>query len=71
MEDFYRDFVAMSFDQHGSIVVLDMMRSMSYLPGMGLGWHQHGPSDFMAILDHDVPFRLRFIPTKANYRYMV
>ena len=37
MEDFCRDFVAMSFDQHGSIVVLDMMRGMSYLPGMGLG----------------------------------
>ena len=37
MEDFYRDFVAMSFDQHGSTVVLDMMRSMSYMSGMGLG----------------------------------
>ncbi|RVW81602.1 hypothetical protein CK203_049448 [Vitis vinifera] len=37
MEDFCRDFVAMSFDQHGSTVVLDMMRGMSYLPGMGLG----------------------------------
>ena len=37
MEDFYRDFVVMSFDQHGSTVVLDMMRSMSYMSGMGLG----------------------------------
>ncbi|RVW43742.1 hypothetical protein CK203_074132 [Vitis vinifera] len=37
IEDFCRDFVAMSFDQHGSTVVLDIMRSMSYLPGMGLG----------------------------------
>ena len=37
MEDFCRDFVAMSFDQHSSTVVLDIMRSMSYLPGMGLG----------------------------------
>ncbi|RVW24538.1 hypothetical protein CK203_090896 [Vitis vinifera] len=37
MEDFCRDFVAMSFDQHNSTVVLDIMRSMSYLPGMGLG----------------------------------
>uniref|UniRef100_F6I5D1 Uncharacterized protein n=1 Tax=Vitis vinifera TaxID=29760 RepID=F6I5D1_VITVI len=35
IEDFCRDFVAMSFDQHGSTVVLDIMRSMSYLPGMG------------------------------------
>ena len=37
MEDFHRDFVAMLFDQYGSTMVLDIMRSMSYLPGMGLG----------------------------------
>ncbi|KAL6337991.1 hypothetical protein AAG906_007791 [Vitis piasezkii] len=71
MEDFCRDFVAMPFDQHGSTVVLDMMKSMSYLPEMGLGRRQHGPSEFMTILDHDVPFRLKFIPTEADYRYMV
>ena len=71
MEDFCRDFVAMSFDQHGSTVVLDMMRSMSYLPGMGLGQRQHRPSEFMAILDHDVPFELGFIPIEVDYRYMV
>ena len=29
--------MVMSFDQHGSMVVLDMMRSMSYLLSMGLG----------------------------------
>ena len=56
MEDFYRDFVAMYFDQHSSTVVLDIMRNMSYLPGMGLGQRQHGPSEFMAFPDHDVPF---------------
>ncbi|RVW60154.1 Transposon Ty3-I Gag-Pol polyprotein [Vitis vinifera] len=50
--DFCRDF-AMSFDQHGSTVVLDIMRSMSYLPGMGLGRRQHGPSEFITIPDHD------------------
>ena len=70
MEDFYRDFIAMSFDQHNSMVVLDIMRSMSYLPGMGLGRRQHRPSEFMAFPDRDVPFGLRFIPTKADYRYM-
>ncbi|KAL6311986.1 hypothetical protein AAG906_011628 [Vitis piasezkii] len=37
IEDFCRDFVAMSFDQHSSTVVLDMMRGMTFLPGMGLG----------------------------------
>ena len=43
---------------------------MSYLPGMGLGRRQHGPSEFLAFLDHDVSFGLGFIPTKADYRYM-
>ncbi|RVW21846.1 Retrovirus-related Pol polyprotein from transposon 17.6 [Vitis vinifera] len=70
IEDFCRDFVAMSFDQHGSTVVLDIMRSMSYLPGMGLGRRQHGPSEFITIPDHDVPFGLGFIPTEVDYRYM-
>ena len=46
----------MSFDHHSSILVLNMMRGMSYLPSMGLGRHQHGPSEFMAFPDHDVPF---------------
>ncbi|KAL6322355.1 hypothetical protein AAG906_007908 [Vitis piasezkii] len=70
LEDFCRDFVAMSFDQHGSTVVLDMMRGMSYLPGMGLGRRQHGPSEFITIPDHDVPFGLGFTPTEADYLYM-
>ncbi|RVW58619.1 hypothetical protein CK203_111739 [Vitis vinifera] len=70
IEDFCRDFVAMSFDQHNSTVVLDIMRSMSYLPGMGLGRCQHEPSEFIAIPNHDIPFRLGFIPTEADYLYM-
>ena len=60
----------MSFDQHSNTVVLDIMRGMPYLPDMGLGRRQHGPSEFITILDHDVPFELGFIPTKADYRYM-
>ena len=70
MEEFYRDFVAMLFDQHDNIVVLDMMRNMSYLPVMRLRQCQHGPSEFMAIPDHDVPFEPGFIPIEADYRYM-
>ena len=50
--------------------MLDMMRGMSYLSGMGLGRRQHGPSKFIIIPDHDVPFGLGFIPTEADYRYM-
>ncbi|WJZ95170.1 hypothetical protein VitviT2T_013960 [Vitis vinifera] len=68
--DFCRDFIAMSFDQHGSTVVLDIMRGMSYLHGMGLGRRQHGPSEFITIPDHDVPFGLGFVPTEADYRHM-
>ncbi|RVX04651.1 hypothetical protein CK203_023367 [Vitis vinifera] len=51
LEDFCRDFVAMSFDQHGSTVVLDMMRGMSYLLGMGLGRRDgEGSADSHAVL---------------------
>nr|CAN66547.1 hypothetical protein VITISV_036484 [Vitis vinifera] len=70
IEDFCRDFVAMSFDQHSNTVVLDMMRGMTFLPGMGLGRRQQGPSEFIAAIDHDTTFGLGFIPTEADYRYM-
>ena len=33
--DFCRDLVAMSFDQHSSMMVLNMMRGMSFMPGLG------------------------------------
>ncbi|RVW68307.1 Retrovirus-related Pol polyprotein from transposon 17.6 [Vitis vinifera] len=66
IEDFCRDFVTMSFDQHGSTVVLDIMRSMSYLPGMGLGRRQHGPSEFITIPHHDVPFGLGSSPQRLT-----
>ena len=36
VEDFCIDFVVMSFDQHSSTVVLDMIRSMSFMLCMGL-----------------------------------
>ena len=32
---------------------------------------QNGPSEFMTIPDHDVPFGFGFIPTEADYIYMV
>ena len=70
IEDFCKDTVAMSFDQHSSTVVLDMMRSMSYLPDIGLGRRQHGPNEFIAIPDHDVSFGLEFISTEVNYQYV-
>ena len=39
VEHFHRDHVALLFDEHGSTVVLDMMRSMSFLLGLGLRRH--------------------------------
>ena len=57
--DFVRDSVPMSFDQHSSTVIFDMMRSMSYMLGLGLRRRQHGCSEFITILGHD-PHRGRF-----------
>ena len=62
--------MTLPFDKHGSIVVLDMMRSMSFLLGLGLGRRRHASREFIAAVDHDAPFGLGFFPTKADYRYM-
>ena len=35
VRDFYKDLVAMSFDQDSSMMVLNMMRGMSFMPGLG------------------------------------
>ncbi|RVW91379.1 Retrovirus-related Pol polyprotein from transposon 17.6 [Vitis vinifera] len=58
LEDGSRDMVPMSFDQHSSTLVLNMMRGMSYLPGMGLGRRQQGPHEFTFTVDHDTPYGL-------------
>ena len=42
--DFVKDSVPILFYQHRSPTILDMTRSMSYLPGLGLGSRQHGYS---------------------------
>ncbi|KAL6312021.1 hypothetical protein AAG906_027212 [Vitis piasezkii] len=47
-----------------------MMRSMSFLLGLGLGRRRHDSREFIAAVDHDTPFGLGFFPTKADYRYM-
>ena len=68
--DFVRDSIPMSFDQHSSPTILDMMRSMSYMPGLGLGRRQHGRSVFITVLDHDPPFGLGFVSIEADFLYM-
>ncbi|KAL6325116.1 hypothetical protein AAG906_022683 [Vitis piasezkii] len=50
IEQFYRDHVAFPFDEHGSTVVLDMMRSMSFLPSLGLGLSDKAPDTSTSIL---------------------
>ena len=67
---FVRDSVPMSFDQHSSTIVLDMMRSMSYMPGLGLRHRQHGRSKFITVLDHDPPFGLGFVLVEADFLCM-
>ncbi|KAL6343150.1 hypothetical protein AAG906_020939 [Vitis piasezkii] len=49
----------------------DHVVSMFFLLGLGLGHCQHGSGEFIAIVDHDTPFSLGFVPTKADYRYML
>ena len=55
-----------SFDEHGSTMVLDMMKSMSFLPGLGLGRRQHGFGEFIAVVDHDTSFDFGFVPTEVE-----
>ena len=40
LEDDNRDLVHMSFDKHNNTLVLSMIRGMSYMPGLGLGYCQ-------------------------------
>ena len=68
--DFVRDSIPVSFDQHSNPIVLDMMRSMSYMPGLGLRCRQHGRSEFITVLDHDLPFGLGFVPVEADFQCM-
>ena len=65
--DFVKDLVPMSFDQHNIPIVLDMIRCMLYMLGLGLGRHEHGHSEFITVLDHDPPFGLGFVPIEADF----
>ena len=40
LENEDRDMVPMSFDQHSNTLVLNMMKGMSYMLGLGLGRRQ-------------------------------
>ena len=47
LEDDSRDLVHMSFDNHNNTLVLNMMRDMSYMPGLGLGHLQQGRASLL------------------------
>ena len=70
LEDDDRDMVPMSFDQHSSTLVLNMMRGMSYMPGLGLGPRQQGPREFTITVDHDISYGLGYIPMADDARNM-
>nr|CAN68856.1 hypothetical protein VITISV_011242 [Vitis vinifera] len=70
VEQFYRDYVVLPFDEHGSTMVLDMMRSMHFLLGLSLRHRQDGLGEFIATVDHDTPFDLGFVLIDVDYRYM-
>ena len=70
LEDDNRDLVPMSFDQHNNILVLSMMRGMSYMPYLGLGRRQQGLREFTFVVDHDIPYGLGYTPIEDNARHM-
>ena len=65
-----RDMVPMSFDQYSSTLMLNMMRGMSYLPGLGLGRRQHTPRMFTFTVNHDILYRLAYTPMEEDAHYM-
>ena len=70
LEDDCRDMVLKSFDQYSSTLVLSMMRGMSYMLGLGLGYRQQVQREFTIIVDHDIPYGLGYIPTTDGARHM-
>ena len=71
LEDDDRDMVPMSFDQHNNTFVLNIMKGMSYMPGLGLGCRQQGPREFAFTIDHDIPYGLGYTPSEGDTRHMV
>ncbi|RVW96485.1 hypothetical protein CK203_029680 [Vitis vinifera] len=67
---FLSGFCGHVLDQHGEHSGARYYAEHVLSTRHGLGRRQHGPSEFIAIPDHDVPFGLGFIPTEADYLYM-
>ena len=70
LKDDDRDMVPMSFDQHNNTLVLNMMKGMSYMPGLGLGRRQQGLHKFAFTIDHDIPYGLGYTSSEDDVRHM-
>ena len=70
LKDDDRDMVPMSFDQHNNTLVLNMMKGMSYMPGLGLGRRQQGLHKFVFTIDHDIPYGLGYTSSEDVVRHM-
>ena len=70
LEDDNRDPVPMCFDQQSIILVLSMMRGMSYMLGLGMGCCHQGSCEFTFTVDHDLPYGLGYTPIEDNARHM-
>lgn len=58
-----RNYLPFPSDEIGSRVVIEMMQSMDYLFGLGLGMRQPRVFDFVFDVDRDLPFGLGFEST--------
>ena len=70
LEDDNRDMVPMSFYQHNNTLVVNMMKGMSYMPGLGLGHWQQGSHEFAFTIYHDMLYGLGYTPSEDDVRHM-
>ena len=70
LEDDNKDLVPMSFDQHSSTLILNMMRGIFYMLSLGLGRRQQGPHEFNFRVDNDIPYGLGYTPIEDDACHM-
>ena len=70
LEDDEKDMVPMSFDKNIITLVLNMMKGMSYMTGLGLGHRQQGPREFAFTIVHDIPHGLGYTPSEDDAQHM-
>ncbi|MCR2847795.1 hypothetical protein KN825_14270 [Weizmannia coagulans] len=66
-----RDRLSIDFARCSGPAVMQMMRRMQYMPGLGLGRRQQGRTHGDFDQDSDIVFGLGFIPTPGDRQYML